>query len=258
MREVRFIDPAGQTRTGAWTDDGIEYFGERYDPGEVDVLPPVVPTKIVCLAANYIEHMRESPRRSVPEDIPERPELFLKGPNTVAGHEDTITLPVPGTEHDGWDDEDAYHIDHEAELGVVIGKQCRNVAEEDAEEVIRGYTALNDVSNRNDQMVEQNWVRGKAFDGAVPMGPVVASPDLVPDNPRVQLRVNGETRQDSIDDELIFSVPEAIAEITAFLTLEPGDVIAMGTTYGVDRLEDGDTVEVEVEGVGTLRHYVSA
>ncbi|MFB6131434.1 MAG: fumarylacetoacetate hydrolase family protein, partial [Salinigranum sp.] len=149
------------------------------------------------------------------------------------------------------------HVDHEAELGVVIGEQCRNVAEEDAESVVRGYTCLNDVSNRNDQMVEQNWVRGKAFDGSAPMGPVLASPDEVPDNPRIRLRVNGETRQDSAGDEFIFTVTEAIAEITSYLTLEPGDVVAMGTASGVGPLRDGDTVELDVEGVGTLRHYVS-
>ena len=257
MHTVRFRDPAGYVRTGEWTDDAIEYCGRTYDVTEVDVLPPCEPTKIVCLAANYLEHLKESPRRKVPEDIPDRPELFLKGPNAVSGHEDTIELPTPGTEHDQWSDETERHIDHEAELGVVIGEQCRDVAEADAEDVIRGFTCLNDVSNRNDQMVEQNWIRGKAFDGSAPMGPVLASPDEVSDNPRIQLRVNGETRQDSAGDEFIFTVPEAIAEISAYMTLEQGDVIAMGTASGVGPMRDGDTVELEIEGVGTLRHYVS-
>jgi 2-keto-4-pentenoate hydratase/2-oxohepta-3-ene-1,7-dioic acid hydratase in catechol pathway len=256
MREVRFRDPAGHVRVGEWTDGSIDYYGRTYDASDVDVLPPTEPTKVVCLAANYIEHMKESPGRSVPEDVPDRPELFLKGPNAVAGHGDTITLPTPGTERDGWSGEERHRIDHEAELGVVIGRQCRNVAEDEVENVIRGYTCVNDLSNRNDQTVEQNWVRGKSFDGAAPVGPVVAAPDQVPDNPRIRLRVNGETRQDSDDDEFVFSVPEAIAEITEFITLEPGDIVAMGTTYGVGRLTDGDTVAVEIEGVGTLRHSV--
>jgi 2-keto-4-pentenoate hydratase/2-oxohepta-3-ene-1,7-dioic acid hydratase in catechol pathway len=258
MREVRFRDAAGHVRQGEWTDEGIDYYDRTYDVADVDVLPPTEPTKVVCLAANYLEHMKESPRRSVPADVPDRPELFLKGPNAVAGHGDTITLPTPGTERDEWSGEKRRRIDHEAELGVVVGTQCRNVAEDEVEDVIRGFTCVNDLSNRNDQMVEQNWVRGKSFDGAAPMGPVVASPDLVPDNPRIRCRVNGETRQDSADDEFVFSVPEAVAEITKFLTLEPGDVVAMGTTYGVDRLTDGDEVEIEIEGIGTLQHSVSA
>ncbi|MFB6131433.1 MAG: fumarylacetoacetate hydrolase family protein, partial [Salinigranum sp.] len=105
MHTVRFRDPAGHVRTGEWTDGTIECCGRTYDVSEVDVLPPSEPTKIVCLAANYLEHLKESPRRKIPEDIPDRPELFLKGPNAVAGHEDTIELPTPGTEHDQWSDE---------------------------------------------------------------------------------------------------------------------------------------------------------
>ena len=239
MHRVRFRDPAGSIRQGKWTDDGIAFAGDRYDPVEVDVLPPCEPTKIVCIGRNYAAHAEERD-----EEVPDRPLLFLKPPNALAGHRDTVTLPA-----------DRY-IEHEAELGVVIGEQCRHVSEANAEGVIAGYTCFDDLSNRDDQRQEQNWVRGKAFDNAAPMGPALATPDEVSDDARIQLRVDGETRQDSSLEHLIFSIPELIAEITRYMTLEPGDVIATGTPEGVGPLEDGDRIEVEIEGVGTLEHDV--
>ncbi|WP_135535302.1 fumarylacetoacetate hydrolase family protein [Halostella pelagica] len=240
MKRVRFRDPAGAVRTGEWTANGVVFGGQTYDFDEVDVLPPSEPSKIVCVGRNYARHAEERG-----EDLPDRPLLFLKPPNALAGHGDTVTLPA------GKD-----NIEHEAELAVVIGEQCRNVAEDDAMDVVAGYTCLNDVSNRDDQRREQNWVRGKAFDGAAPVGPVLATPDEVPDDASVELRVNGETRQDSALDRQIFSVPELVAEITTYMTLEPGDVIATGTPEGVGPLTDGDSVAVEIEGVGTLEHSV--
>jgi 2-keto-4-pentenoate hydratase/2-oxohepta-3-ene-1,7-dioic acid hydratase in catechol pathway len=171
--------------------------------------------------------------------------LFLKPPNALAGHGDAVTLPA------GKD-----RVEHEAELAVVIGEQCRNVAVEDAPDVVAGYACADDVSNRDDQRREQNWVRGKAFDGSCPLGPVLATPDEVPDDADVELRVNGETRQRSSIEHFVFTVPELIAEITEYVTLERGDVIVTGTPEGVAELEDGDRVEVEIEGVGTLEHGV--
>jgi len=241
MRYARFRDPAGTTRRGVWTDEGIEFGGETYDPEEVAMLPPVEPTKIVCIGLNYADHAEETD-----SEIPDRPLLFLKPPNTLSAHGDTVTLPA-GKER----------VDWEAELGVVVGQQCRNVPVDEAMDVVAGFTCVNDVSNRDDQRQEQNWVRGKAFDNAAPMGPVVADPEHVPDDARVSLRVNGETKQDSSRAQLIFSVPELIAEITTYLTLEAGDVISTGTPSGVGPLSDGDEVEVEIEGVGTLRHSVT-
>jgi 2-keto-4-pentenoate hydratase/2-oxohepta-3-ene-1,7-dioic acid hydratase in catechol pathway len=239
MHRVRFRDPAGSIRAGNWEDGEIHFGGESYHSNEIDILPPSEPTKIVCIGRNYAAHAEERD-----EEVPDRPLLFLKPPNTLAGHDDTATLP-----------ENRY-IEHEAELAVVIGEQCRNVSEEEADEVIAGYTCFDDLSNRDDQDEEQNWVRGKAFDNAAPMGPVLATPEEVSDDARIQLRVNGEKRQDSTLDHLIFSIPELITEITQYMTLEPGDVIATGTPEGVGPLEDGDEVEVEIEGIGTLEHSV--
>jgi 2-keto-4-pentenoate hydratase/2-oxohepta-3-ene-1,7-dioic acid hydratase in catechol pathway len=123
-------------------------------------------------------------------------------------------------------------------------------------DVVAGYTCVNDISNRDDQRREQNWVRGKAFDNACPIGPLVATPEHVPEDASIELRLNGETKQSSSREHLIFSVPELIAEITSYMTLEPGDVIATGTPEGVGPMEDGDEVEVEIEGIGTLKHSV--
>ncbi|RBI61223.1 2-hydroxyhepta-2,4-diene-1,7-dioate isomerase [halophilic archaeon] len=240
MRRVRFRDPAGSVRNGEWTDAGIAFGGETYDPDDVDVLAPADPTKIVCVGLNYADHAAERDK-----DLPERPLLFLKPPNAVSAHGDTVTLPA------GKD-----RIDHEAELAVVVGEQCRNLTPEDAMDAVAGFTCADDLSNRDDQDREQNWVRGKAFDNSCPLGPVLATPDEVPADAAVRLRVNGDLRQESSRDEFIFSVPELLAEITTYLTLEPGDVVLTGTPAGVGPLSDGDRVEVEVEGVGTLAHDV--
>jgi 2-keto-4-pentenoate hydratase/2-oxohepta-3-ene-1,7-dioic acid hydratase in catechol pathway len=253
MHHVRFRDPAGNVRRGEWTGTpgeeitareeygGRLTFGdETFDQNEVDVLPPCEPSKIVCVGLNYADHAAEQG-----SEVPDRPLLFLKGPNTVAAHGQEVSL-LPDKER----------IDYEAELGVVISDRCRNVAAKNAEDVIAGYTCVDDLSNRDDQMQEQNWVRGKAFDNAAPIGPVIATPEELPDDASIQLRQNGELRQDSSIDQFIFDVPELIEEITAYLTLEPGDVVATGTPEGVGPLADGDEVAIEIEGVGTLRHTV--
>jgi 2-keto-4-pentenoate hydratase/2-oxohepta-3-ene-1,7-dioic acid hydratase in catechol pathway len=254
MKQVRFRDPAGSVRTGEWVgDDGdpadaqtageggrIRFADRTYDPETVDVLPPCEPSKIVCIGRNYAKHADERG-----EDVPDRPLLFLKGPNAVASHGGDVVLPRNR------------YVEYEAELAVVVGEQCRNVAEADAMDVVAGYTCMVDVSNRDDQSREQNWVRGKAFDNAAPLGPVLATPEHVPDDASIELRQNGETRQSSTRERLIFPVEELIAEVTAYMTLEPGDVIATGTPEGVGELVGGDEVTVEIEGVGRLRHTTS-
>ena len=240
MHRVRFRDPAGSVRDGQWHDDGVSFADRTYSLDEVDVLPPCEPTKLVCIGRNYAEHADE-----MGNDLPDRPLLFLKPPNALASHGDTVTLPG-GKER----------VDWEAELAVVIGAQARNVDADDAMDYVAGYTCMNDISNRDDQNKEQNWVRGKAFDNSAPLGPALATPDEVPDDAAIELRVNGETKQSSTLEHMIFSVPELVEEITAYVTLEPGDVISTGTPAGVGALSDGDHVEVEVEGVGVLEHDV--
>ena len=244
MHHARFRDPAGSVREGTYDpeSDTVAFGGDEYalDDPAIDVLPPTDPSKIVCIGRNYADHAAE-----LGNDVPDRPLLFLKPPNALASHGDTVTVP------EGKD-----RIDWEAELAVVIGEQCKAVDADDAMDVVAGFTCMNDVSNRDDQNREQNWVRGKAFDNAAPLGPVMATPEEVPADASVELRVNGETKQSSDRGHLIFDVPTLIEEITTYLTLEAGDVIATGTPEGVGALADGDTVEVEVEGVGTLEHDV--
>ena len=244
MHHARFRDPAGSVREGTYDPetDTVAFGGDEYalDDPAIDVLPPTDPSKIVCIGRNYADHAAE-----LGNDVPDRPLLFLKPPNALASHGDTVTVP------EGKD-----RIDWEAELAVVIGEQCKAVDADDAMDVVAGFTCMNDVSNRDDQNREQNWVRGKAFDNAAPLGPVMATPEEVPADASVELRVNGETKQSSDRGHLIFDVPTLIEEITTYLTLEAGDVIATGTPEGVGALADGDTVAVEIEGVGTLEHDV--
>ena len=240
MHRVRFRDPAGSVRNGQWHEDSVSFAGETYSLDEVDILPPCEPSKIVCIGRNYADHADE-----LGNDVPDRPLLFLKPPNALASHGDTVTDP------EGKD-----RVDWEAELAVVIGAQARNVDADDAMDYVAGYTCMNDISNRDDQNKEQNWVRGKAFDNSAPLGPALATPDEVPDDAAIELRVNGETKQSSTLEHMIFSVPELVEEITAYVTLEPGDVISTGTPAGVGALSDGDRVEVDVEGVGVLEHDV--
>lgn len=239
MRRVRFKDRAGSVRVGELIGNKVKFGGREYDFENVDILPPCQPTKLVCIGLNYEDHAEETG-----QEIPQRPKLFLKPPNALAGHEDTINLF-----------EDKERIDYEAELGVVIGKQCKNVEKKDAIDHLMGFTCVNDLSNREDQRKEQNWVRGKAFDKAAPIGPVVAEKKHVPEDAEIKAIVNGEVKQSSTIDQLAFSIPELIEEITTYMTLERGDIISTGTPSGVGPIEDGDEVEIEIEGIGTLRNY---
>ncbi len=236
MLQIRFKDTTGIISIGEFSGNSILLEDREYSLNEIDVLPPTQPSKIVCVGLNYADHAAETAR-----EPPSRPSLFLKPPNTLAGHEEIISL-LPNIKR----------IDFEAELGVIIGKRCRNVSLNKAMDVVAGYTCVNDLSNRDDQRKEQNWVRGKAFDKSAPMGPVMASPDSLPEDARIILRSNGITKQDSSVDDMIFSVPELIAEITRYMTLETGDVISTGTPAGVGPIEDQDVVEVEIQGIGKL------
>lgn len=238
MRQARFRDPSGSVRFGEWTDNGIRAAGRRYDVDSVDVLAPVEPTKVLGVGRNYRGY------HDSPADIPDRPFIWSKGgPHVVAGHQDTVTIPDSGD------------VVYEAELGVIIGEQCRHVSQDAAMEVVAGFTCVDDISDmaRRD---EESLFRAKSFDNAAPMGPVVASPARVPDTPQIQLWINGDQRQDTAGDEFVFSVPEVIAAFTDRVTLEPGDVIMMGNPGGFAPLEHGDTVTIEVEGVGRLEHDV--
>lgn len=241
MHSVRFLDSSKNSRKGEWTESGIEFGGCQYDPTETEILPPVTPSKIIAVGRNH-----QSTVESRDEDPPSVPRLFFKPPHTVVGHGGTVSLPANKNE-----------IVYEAEMGVVIGKQCRNVPKEDAMSVVEGYTCVNDISNLDDRDISDGAVRVKGFDDAAPIGPVLATPDEVPESAVIELRLNGNLRQQAPCFDLIYTIPELIEEITRYLTLESGDVIATGTPTGIDSLSDGDHVEIEIEGIGTLRHDIA-
>lgn len=239
MRWVRFLEN-GQAQWGELVGDTVLISGKRRQLSELKLLAPAQPTKIVCVGVNYREHAQEMGRK-----IPERPALFLKPPSALIGPEDTIYLP------------NSPRVDYEGELAVVIKERCKRVKASEAHKVIWGYTCFNDISDRAAQAWELNWVRAKGFDTAAALGPILVSPDELSEPLTIETRVNGRVRQHSDTSQLIFSIPQIIEEITSFMTLEPGDVIATGTPAGVGPLAPGDIVEVEISGIGVLRNYVA-
>jgi 2-keto-4-pentenoate hydratase/2-oxohepta-3-ene-1,7-dioic acid hydratase in catechol pathway len=207
---------------------------------EALLLAPVEPSKVVCVGRNYREHAAE-----LGNPMPSEPLLFLKAPSAIVGHGDTIEMPVQSE-----------RVEHEGELAVVIGRRCRAVSEdEDPLSYVLGYTCVNDVTARDLQRRDVQFTRAKSFDTFCPVGPYVVT-GLDPTDLRVETRVNGDVRQNGRTSAMAFPVPFLVRYISNVMTLNPGDLIATGTPAGVGPLLDGDTVEVEVEGVGTLRNHV--
>ena len=208
-----------------------------------ELLAPVTPSKIVCIGRNYREHAKE-----LDHPIPSEPLIFLKPPSAVLAPGATVLRPTSLSQR----------VDHEGELGVVIGKRCHLLREDDdVRGYILGYTCVNDVTARDLQKKDDQWSRAKGFDTFCPIGPAVVS-DLNPwKGVRVQTRVNGQIRQDGNTNDFIFPLDVIVRFISQVMTLEPGDVIATGTPAGVSPLNTGDTVEVAVEGVGTLSNPVA-
>jgi len=206
------------------------------------------PSKVVAIGLNYRDHAREQGTA-----IPERPLIFAKFPTSVIGPGDTIV----------WDPELTQRVDFEAELAFVVGKTARRVPESDAYAYIAGYTCGNDVSARDLQFGDQQWVRGKSLDTFCPLGPALVTRDEIADPHRLAIRsvLNGEVMQDSNTSELIFGVPELLSFISRAFTLLPGDVVMTGTPHGVGVfrnppvfLKEGDRIAIEIEGVGRLEN----
>ena len=225
-------------------DTGRVYFtadSSKYKVSEVKLLAPCQPSKIVCLGLNYHKHIEELGFKS-----PENPLLFLKPPSSIINPEEYVVrpnLPVKG------------RVDYEGEVGVVIGKKAKDVPEEKAKDFILGYTCVNDVSARYAQEKDGQWTRGKGFDTFCPIGPCIGDlPD--PNKVKIETLINGQIRQNSDTSYLIFKIPYLIAFISGVMTLMPGDVIATGTPEGIGQMNPGDTVEIRIEGVGVLKHYV--
>jgi len=209
--------------------------GEEVPLDDVRLLAPVLPSKVVAVGRNYAAHAAE-----VGGEVPEEPLIFLKPSTSVSGPGDPIPLlPI------------SLRVDYEGELVVVIGRLARHVRAEDAYRYILGYTCGNDVTLRDLQKTDGQWARAKGFDGSCPLGPWIETV-LDPNDVRVQTRVNGETKQFASTSDMVFGVATLIEFVTTFMTLLPGDVIMTGTPEGVGKLEPGDRVEVEIEGIGVL------
>jgi 2-keto-4-pentenoate hydratase/2-oxohepta-3-ene-1,7-dioic acid hydratase in catechol pathway len=213
--------------------------GTSWPVAEVKFLPPVNPSKIVCVGRNYVEHAKE-----LGNEAPNEPLIFLKPPSAVIAPEEPIVLPSV-----------SQRVDYEGELGVIIGRRCRGLGpSDDVSPYIAGYTCLNDVTARDLQKRDAQWTRAKGFDTFCPLGPVLET-SLDP-RAMVETFVNGMSKQSACLAEMIFSVDVIIRFVAQVMTLEPGDVIATGTPAGVGPLAAGDVVEVSVSGIGTLRNSV--
>jgi 2-keto-4-pentenoate hydratase/2-oxohepta-3-ene-1,7-dioic acid hydratase in catechol pathway len=238
----------------------IDQIGERHSHAADAVRwhAPIArpPKNVFCLGLNYAAHAKESSQaRGREMKIPTVPVIFTKAPTTISGPYDDVTVDRAATQQ----------VDWEVELGVVIGIGGRNISRADALGHVFGYTVINDLSARDLQQQHMQWFKGKSLDGFCPMGPVIVTADEFgdPQTKRLQLRVNGTTKQDGHTSNMIFPVDVIIEWLSKGLTLEPGDVIATGTPEGVgmgrtpqEFLVDGDVVETEVEGIGVLRNRI--
>jgi 2-keto-4-pentenoate hydratase/2-oxohepta-3-ene-1,7-dioic acid hydratase in catechol pathway len=201
---------------------------------------PFVPSKIVCVGRNYREHAAELGNK-----MPDEPLLFLKAPSAIIASGEDIVLPGASQQ-----------VEHEGELGVVIGRIARNIpSDEDPLSYVLGYTCVNDVTARDLQRKDVQFTRGKSFDTFCPVGPWIET-DIDPGNVEVQTRLNGEVKQKGNTADMAFPVAFLIRYISEIMTLYPGDLIATGTPAGVSRMKPGDIVEVEVAGIGVLQNRV--
>jgi len=210
-----------------------------YRLSEVKLLPPCLPSKIVALGLNYRAHAEET---KMP--LPNAPLIFLKPSTAVIGPEANITYPSA-----------SHRVDYEGELGVVIKKPVWRVSVEDALDYVLGYTCFNDITARDLQSLDMQWTRAKGFDTFAAVGPCIET-ELDPGNVVLETYLNGELKQHTNTDDLIYPIPELINFISNVMTLLPGDIIATGTPSGIGPMYPGDTVEIKIEPIGTLKNHV--
>jgi 2-keto-4-pentenoate hydratase/2-oxohepta-3-ene-1,7-dioic acid hydratase in catechol pathway len=251
MRIIRFLDANKQVCIGWVNEDRVglisgSIYGDFHREeatiplNRVTLLPPVAPSKVVCLGRNYPDHAREQNA-----ELPSLPMIFLKAPSAIIGRGEKILLPPQSQQ-----------VDYEGELAVVIGKTACEVPAEQAREFILGYTIANDVTARDLQIKDSQWTRAKSFDTFLPIGPWIET-DLDPFDVLINTHVNGVLRQMGSTKEMNFPVFQLVAYISTIMTLEPGDVILTGTPAGVGRIDDGDYVNISIEGIGELFNPVA-
>ena len=220
--------------------EGFNYTGEEVPVKGARLLAPTAPSKAVCVGLNYRYHAAE-----MKEELPKQPLLFLKPPTAVISPGDDIVYP-PASKR----------VDYESELAVVIGKKCKNVSPDQAEEYVFGCTCANDVTARDIQKSDGQWTRGKGFDTFLPLGPFIVT-GLDSGNLKIEGRLNGEIKQSSSTAQMIFSVPQLVSFVSGVMTLLPGDVILTGTPAGVGPMKPGDEIEVAIEGIGALKNRLA-
>lgn len=216
--------------------------GYAINLSELSLLAPCEPKLIVCVGKNYAKHIKEMGGK----DLPKEPGLFLKGLNTLRTAGDEIAYP-------SWTN----NLQYEGELAVVIAKKMKKVSKEDALNHVLGYTCAIDITARDKQRADLQWVRGKSADAFGPIGPWLET-DLDPTNLNIQTKINGEIKQSDNTSSMIFNVAEVLSYISQFMTLDAGDVVLTGTPEGVGPLQVGDTIEVTIEGIGTLTNSIVA
>ena len=251
MRFIRYLSASGSPTFGWLLADRVGLIeGSPFDEfrrleadqslASVKLLPPVQPSKIICVGRNYVAHAREHDA-----DVPTVPLLFLKPPSALIAAGETIFLP-PQSEQ----------VEHEAELAVVIGRRGRRIATDDAMEYVLGYTIANDVTARDLQRRDGQWTRSKGFDTFCPLGPWIDT-ELDPADALISCHVNDEMRQMASTRDMVFDVRQLIAFASSIMTLEPGDLLLTGTPAGVSPLKPGDIVKVSIEGLGELQNPVA-
>ena len=217
----------------------LAFDGSAFDPGAVRLLAPCQTSKIVAVGLNYRRHAEE-----FKSAVPTAPLIFLKPSTSVIGPGEPIVYPRGAT-----------RVDFEGELGVVIGREAKDVPRASARDYVLGYTIVNDVTEREMQGKDGQWTRAKGFDTFAPLGPWIEN-EISPDDLEIETRLNGEVRQCGRTSDLVFGVDELIEFISGVMTLLPGDVISTGTPPGIGPMKAGDVVEVTIEGIGTLANPV--
>ncbi|WP_110648858.1 fumarylacetoacetate hydrolase family protein [Salinicola peritrichatus] len=220
---------------------GGKISNETLDFDEVSLLAPCCPSKVVCIGLNYKDHAKE-----MNMDMPKEPLLFMKPSTSVIGDKNPIVAPPQ-----------SQHLEYEAELAIVISQPAKNISVEDAENYIFGYSCANDFTARDLQLADKQWTRGKSFDTFCPVGPGIVN-TLKCEDAVIELAVNGEVRQRSNLNQLIFNVHEIVSYVSSQMTLLPGDIILTGTPHGVGPVEPGDVMAVSIDGIGTLTNQLTA
>jgi 2-keto-4-pentenoate hydratase/2-oxohepta-3-ene-1,7-dioic acid hydratase in catechol pathway len=241
MRRIRYSLNRNIAPTTPDTEE-VQYDADsEIDLANVRLLPPSAATKIVCVGRNYAEHAKE-----LGNEVPAEPLIFLKPPSSLIASGDAIVYPSL-----------SQRVDYEGELGVIIGRRARNVAAGEAMNYVLGYTCVNDVTARDLQKKDGQWTRGKGFDTFCAAGPWLVPRDEVRiEDLRIRTLLDGEVKQDGYARDMIFPLDAIISYVTAFMTLEPGDLIATGTPPGVGPMKPGSTVRIDIEGIGVLENTV--